>query len=261
MLKLDFELIPNSLAPAKSYWGGSWADIEAGGGTRWIISDLGPKLIALDHILKYVTTSSDNNNGDDDGTDKLNILCPLVGSDLFYHYAWSLGHTVTGIDLIPLALERMRKQFGPDESDWTQEEDEVNGMVIWKHKSGKATLYQGDVFKPLEDLSDSFDVLYDKDSFGAIPKHKRSEFCDRVTEYLKDGGIVYTEVKFKDDDHPGRFDGPPFHLDKDELMDKANFGKSFEYLESLGEVYEFYKGPSKAKQTGHVMKRIKTAKR
>ena len=165
---------------------------------------------------------------------------------------------MTGIDLIPTALDEMKKQFGSDENDWTQEKDNANGMVVWKHISGRAHFMLGNVFTPVAKLANTFDVVYDKDSFGAIQKETRSVFCSRLAEYLKDDGIVYTEVKFKNDDHPKRFDGPPFHIDKADLIEEANFGKSFEYIESLGEVYEFYKGSEKpkAKQMGHVLKRV-----
>jgi hypothetical protein len=66
--------------------------------------------------------------------------------------------------------------------------------------------------------------------------------------------IIYTEVKNKPEG-PGREQGPPFHVEKEDLMEATSFGSSFEHVKSLGEVYPL-KMPPGFKQMGHVLKRL-----
>ena len=96
-----------------------------------------------------------------------------------------------------------------------------------------------------------FDAVYDKDSFGALTLDLRSKYCERLSDYIKDNGIVYTEVKNK---VSGKDQGPPFHVEKQDLMEESNFGRCFEHLVSLGEVYPL--NMPTATQTGHVLRRL-----
>lgn len=238
-----------------SGWSSTWDDIASGGNPRWKVTDLSAKASALGHITKYahaaaVAAAEVSTTCDDDGK-KLNIVCPLAGDDGFVHHAWSQGHSMTAIELVPRAVEEMRRQFSDGDDDCWQREDRPKGMVLWKHKSGTVSIYQGDVFTPLTELDNTFDAVYDKDSFGALDLHMRSPFCARVGSYLKPGvGIVYTEVKYS----PGRTAGPPFHVEKEDLLQSDNFGSTFEYVADLGELYQLNLGGFK--QTGHILKRL-----
>eukprot|EP00538_Stauroneis_constricta_P005078 CAMPEP_0119557726 /NCGR_PEP_ID=MMETSP1352-20130426/9296_1 /TAXON_ID=265584 /ORGANISM="Stauroneis constricta, Strain CCMP1120" /LENGTH=243 /DNA_ID=CAMNT_0007604867 /DNA_START=11 /DNA_END=742 /DNA_ORIENTATION=+ len=239
-------------------WANTWSDILSGGNPRWKVTDVKAKEIALSHITSHATTtttattspSSSDANAD---TTMLHIFCPLAGDDSFVHHAWSKGHTVTSIDLVPAAVGAMRQQFGDSDDDWTKEEL-PNDIVAWKHTSGRATLYSGDAFTPLTSLNGKIDAVYDKDSFGALEPSMRVDFCKRISEYVKPDGIVYTEVKYKDESNPGRTSGPPFHVERSDLMESDKFGSMFEYVASLGEVYDV--GMSGMKQTGHVLRRL-----
>lgn len=228
-----------------SFWSDLWNDILAGGNPRWKVDDLKAKEGALSAITSHEVGSEPSSSDR-----KLSILCPLAGDDLFVPYSWGQGHSVTAIDLVPAAVAAMRKQF-PD-GKWHREEH-PDGMIQWTHSSGRATLFEGNVFTIMSDLNATFDAVYDKDSFGALEPHMRSGYCDRLADYLKPGGIVYTEVKNKSDDLPTRFDGPPYHLEKGDLMKDRNYGRDFEYVKSLGEVY---KSPIPGMfQTGHILRR------
>jgi hypothetical protein len=234
-------------------WGNTWNDILSGGPTRWKVDDLSAKHQALSHILKHATTA--------DEMRPLSILCPLAGDDPFVAHAWKMGHSVTSIDIVPAAVGAMRQQFSAqdeghngDDEDWELVTQQNPPTKIWKHKSGRATLYEGDVLEGRPELENQFDAVYDKDSFGALDPGMRSAFCERVASYLKDDGILYTEVKFKSADNPARMVGPPFHLEKADLMEEAYFGSSFDYVASLGEVYKV--DMVGVQQHGHILKRL-----
>ena len=271
-------------------WESTWEDILNGGPTRWKVDDLTPKRQALNHILmnhhRHASATSSTNEAASFSTSTtattphggaattISILCPLAGDDPFVVHAWKEGHSVTSIDMVPDAVAAMRRQFssmsGLDstdviddveqgEDDWElivrqpqhPEQDKQPITKIWKHKSGRATLYEGDMLELRTELENQFDAVYDKDSFGALDPDMRPDFCERVAHYLKDGGIVYAEVKFKSTDQ--RDVGPPFHLEESDLMKEEYFGQNFDYVSSLGELYEIT--VAGMKQHGHILRR------
>eukprot|EP00978_Attheya_sp_CCMP212_P026479 scaffold87167_cov56-Attheya_sp.AAC.8 len=223
-------------------WENTWDDILSGGHPRWKVDDIESKQIALNHLTNHGLPTSSR------------ILCPLAGDDPFVHFAWKAGHHVTAIDLVPKALAAMRAQFGSSGS-WTQTEG-PDDMVVWSHDSGRATQYQGNAFTVIPELKGTFDAVYDKDSFGALQKSMRGDFYERIADYTKDNAIIYIEVKLRAEDHPNRDAGPPFSVEKHDLMEPNSFGKNFEYVATLGEVYNL--SIPKMKQTGHVLKRTQS---
>jgi hypothetical protein len=228
-------------------WASTWKDILRGGSSRWKVEDVSVKRQALSYIVGHSSPSLDSSKI------PLHILCPLAGDDPFVFNAWQEGHSVTSIDIVPDAVAAMRQQFGKAEEDW--ETQNSGSTVIWRHKSGRATLYEGDMFADRPELEQQFDAVYDKDSFGAIGKDMRSKLCDRLAAYTKDDAVVYIEVKNKDASSPGRFSGPPFHLEKDDLMETDYFGSYFEYGADLGKVYDLNMGSMI--QTGHILRRLR----
>lgn len=221
-------------------WAKTWSNILEGGPKRWKVDNLEFKKLAMAHIQQHVDVLGDA---------PLKILCPLAGDDPFVQYAWSQGHDVTAIDLVPAAVDVMRQQFGGSDRDWTRQESEAS--VIWKHAGGRATLYAGDMTQKRPELKDKFDVVYDKDGFGALPLDLRQSYCQRLSEYCKANAVVYTEVVM----HAGgrAVGGPPFHVEKEDLMETNNFGTDFVHVAALGEVYDAEMPDST--QTGHIMKR------
>jgi hypothetical protein len=228
-------------------WANTWKDILRGGSTRWKVEDVGVKRQALNYIVGHSSPSMISSNG------PLHILCPLSGDDQFVFNAWQEGHSVTSIDIVPDAVAAMRQQFGKTEEDW--EAQHSGSTVIWRHKSGRATLYEGDMFADRPELEQQFHAVYDKDSFGAIGENMRSKFCERLAAYTKDDAVVYIEVKNKDTNSPGRFSGPPFHLEKDDLMDSDSFGSDFKHVADLGKVYDLNMGGMT--QTAHILRRFR----
>lgn len=185
---------------------------------------------------------------------------------------------------------------------WTKEEllsgndddddDDDNGDVIWTHKSGRVTLIVGDVLKKRPTLNNSFDAVYDKDSFGALPIELRAPFCARIAEYTKEQGIVYLECKLKkkkkqqkerhtvtrnvenggsdggsgssvansttSNDNNNMLWDPPYSLEKEDLIEDDNYGGTkFDYVEQLGVVYDLHDHTVNTvmEQTGHILRR------
>lgn len=245
---------------------------------RWKVTDPSHHGIALSHMERYFCATGPSGDGiriepggtieDDDNVDgpaaKRTILCPLAGDDPLVHLLWKRGHDVTAIDMVPVALEWMRGQFSPEDSgQWTQSAPSSGGdgdgddtVVVWTHSSGRATQYVGDALIVRPELKHRFDAVYDKDSFGALPVELRQAYCTRLADYTKPGAIIYMEVKLRDDHETARdVVGPPFSLDRDDVMCPNNFGGNFEYVANLGVVYPSAPSFSTMKQTGHVLMR------
>jgi hypothetical protein len=137
----------------------------------------------------------------------LRILCPVTtDDDMFLRYAFEQGQHICAIGLVPYAAISLREQFGPNDDDWViqedegEEEDPLNdGMVVWKHKSERLTLYLplGDILMDLPELHGTFDIVYDKDAVGALAPESRVQFCERLASYTKEGGVVYTEENYE----------------------------------------------------------------
>lgn len=237
-------------------WASTWKDILRGGSSRWKVDDVGVKQQALNYIVGHHSSSSSlDSPSNSKFPTALHILCPLAGDDPFVFNAWQEGHSVTSIDIVPEAVAAMRQQFGDEanhDDDW--EAHKSGSTVVWRHKSGRATLYEGDMFAGRPELEQKFDAVYDKDSFGALDIDMRSKFCDRLTAYTKKDAVIYMEVKNKGENSPGRFSGPPYHLEKDDLMNIDYFGRHFDHVADLGKVYEL--GMDGMTQTGHILRRL-----
>jgi len=52
-------------------------------------------------------------------------------------------------------------------------------------------IFEGDIFTKRPELVKSFDTIYDKDSFGALPLDMRPKFCEWLSEFTKDGGMLH----------------------------------------------------------------------
>lgn len=229
-------------------WSNTWKDIISGGNPRWKINNTESHNKALSHFQEYVKGEPS----------KISVFCPLAGDDPFVHLLFQKGYSVTTIDLVPDAVEEMKKLFssgGNDDDDdaWKKEEKETSvNTVVWTHKSGRANLIVGDALQKRPELFEKFDAVYDKDSFGALGVDMRKGFCTRIAEYTKPGAIIYLECKLKDNHDEVKHIGPPFSLKGEDLMEASSYGDSFEYVKGLGSVYELTQSML---QTGHILKR------
>lgn len=225
-------------------WGDTWSDILSGGNPRWKITDSQSHQIALSHFRQYVQGEPSD----------ISVLCPLAGDDPFIYLLWKSGYSVTTIDLVPAAVEALKEQFSTTDGEdnvWSKEERD--GTIIWKHTSNRATLMVGDALQKRPELDQTFDAVYDKDSFGSLASTMRSAFCTRISEYTKKDAIVYLECKLKSNHADVKDFGPPYSLTREELMEEGSYGEEWEYVMGLGEVYAL--GFGGMQQTGHIMKR------
>lgn len=244
------------MSGSSSGWASTWKDILSGGNGRWKITAKESHEKAYAKFQKFVLNGRDIDTEDENSIKNISVFCPLAGDDPFVHLLYQKGYNITAIDLVAEAIESMKTQFG-DESSWTKDDESSSGdEIVWKHNSGRVTLIVGDALKKRPNLNKSFDAVYDKDSFGALPKQMREPFCQRISEYTKGDAIVYLECKLKKGVVGADNSGPPYSLRREDLMEDDCYGSKFEYVEGLGSVYDLPGNMNAVmQQTGHIIRR------
>ena len=180
---------------------------------------------------------------------KPHIFIPLCGDYPFVHLAWSEGYTVSALEFIPTAVERLKGQFEGGEEAW--EGSECPGGKKWVYAKGRMVVYQADVFVENPELVNVFDAVLDKDAFGAIEKDERARYIELVAKYLKKGGILVSETKKKTE---GLDEGPPYHLLEEEMRKEWEREGGLVYEEFMGSMYEWPGGKFDALH--HRMKKV-----
>ena len=168
---------------------------------------------------------------------QLSVLVPLCGDDRVATDLLEAGFNVVGIEKTPSAVEMMKKAVEGTDGSWLRSEQ--GSFIVWEYASpsgGHFKLIEGSFFEledpetaPLEDRS--FDVLYDRDAFGAIHPSMRASYSKIINRLLKpSSSLLYFEAKNRSGEN---FDtlGPPFHISK-EVLD-TNFNRSLELLHPL----------------------------
>jgi len=159
------------------------------------------------------------------------ILVPLSGDGMFSPYAHTKGHSITCFELVGTAVRSLLDRFENTANVVLKPVQDTPGLKVFEGQ--RARVYQGDVFVPQESEFGCFDVIYDKDSFGAIPVERRGEYVALMHKYLKCGGSVFLEGKSRADD---QVNGPPFHL-TDDIIENIWCAHGFKKLEWLPEIY------------------------
>jgi len=192
-----------------------------------------------------------------DGTQS--ILVPLCGDCAFIPYAMNQGHPVVGCESVATAVEMLKNRI--NNAKFTKS-DCAKGLA-WKTVSGSEkkseksngslTIFNTDILD-LPVPKASFDLIYDKDSLGAIPIKMREEYLNVVNATLRPGGHILLEVKLKDDGDANA--GPPFHLAIVKVLEL--YGNRFELVDYIKDIYD--SGKAEWKQQAFILqkKRVKT---
>jgi len=181
---------------ALAFWSGAWATIPENEPAKWKDGEA-QKTFELVYSLLV-----------DQGALKepAAIFVPLCGDGKFLQHAHSKGNTVTGCDLVPLAIDRLKRQF---QSSFTEHKDALGSH---EYESERVRLVCGNILKV--QVREKVDLIYDKDAFGAIPIAMRSAYLDKIVEMCQHGTYVFLEVKFKLTDQEK---GPPFHFSRADI--------------------------------------------
>jgi len=181
-------------------WEDIWTDITNGGNQRWKSGE--QETIVYDYIEKQGVIS-----------DGMKILVPLAGDSHFVPHLWSKGHAVAANEMVPLAVETLKSLCG-ESHVWEVEHVKLGSK---KHSTEHLTIHECSVFD-LDIPAGTFDLIYDKDAFGALEIADRSEYLKLMHRLLKVGGYVALLCRYRED--KDRLAGPPFHIDADMVVNE-----------------------------------------
>ena len=83
----------------------------------------------------------------------------------------------------------------------------------------------------------------------------RAIYCQRLADYAQDHAPVYVECKFKKAVAERNNNRPPFHIDRNDLIEPTNFGSYFQYISNLGQVADLRHMPGMS-QMAHLLRRL-----
>lgn len=120
------------------------------------------------------------------------ILIPGCGHGYEVIELARIGFSVTGLDIAPTPVERMRREL------------QAEGLV--------ADVVQADMFDYVPDVP--FDAVYEQTSLCAIRPEQRRDYEKKLHAWLKPGGSLFALFM-----QTGAAGGPPFHCDLAEMRE------------------------------------------
>jgi thiopurine S-methyltransferase len=134
------------------------------------------------------------------------VLVPLCGKTLDMLYFSSIGHSVIGVELSPIAC---RDFFVENGIQFT--EKSVKDFAVFE--SEHITLWCGDFFKLPQDVWSTVKGIYDRAALVALPEDIRQKYAAEITK--RSGTVEVLLVSFE---YPqGSIQGPPFSVPEAEI--------------------------------------------
>jgi hypothetical protein len=113
-------------------------------------------------------------------------------------------------------------------------------------------IYQASIFDQQPSFVEQFDVIYDKDAFGAIEPEQRASYVATVGSYLKPGGFLLLAGCRRERD----FDqGPPFDVPPSVVTDA--WGAEYKLLETHERLYTPEKQVKPWHDTTYIFQKLK----
>ncbi len=128
------------------------------------------------------------------------VLVPLCGKSRDMLWLASQGHTVTGVELSPIAVDDFFKENG------LTPEARTEGPFTVK-QAGPISIWCGDIFALPAAAMDRVAAVYDRASLVAFPGPIQSRYARKLTDTLpSDAPILLVSLAYP----PDEMEGPPF---------------------------------------------------
>lgn len=131
------------------------------------------------------------------------ILVPLSGKAVDLAYLAEGGAEVVGVELVEFAARAFFEEQG-----LTPEERHEGPFLVLR--SGRMTVYVGDVFDATPERLGVFDAVYDRAAVVALPEPLRSRYATTVQALLKPKGVMLAITFVYGDETT--IVGPPFSV-------------------------------------------------
>lgn len=167
-------------------WKQRWAE----GRTRFHSEDVHADLLA--HADRFL------------GGSPRHVLVPLCGKSVDMRHLADQGHRVTGVELVPEAVEQFWAETG------VEPERGRHGAFERTHH-GSIELLRGDV---LELAPGPYDRMWDRAALVALPADTRATYVHVLRRALNPGAVALLNAFTYD---TSVMDGPPFCVNQDEV--------------------------------------------
>jgi thiopurine S-methyltransferase len=153
--------------------------------------------------------------------DKGPILVPLCGKSLDLLYLRDLGHSVTGFELSPLAVEAF----------WQESQIVPSVTQDGAHRifeGDRIRLIEGDFLTTRPDQFEAPTGVYDRAALIALPPPMRDRYCRHLLSLAPSVPILLITL----DHDPDEKEGPPFPVTPLEVHQRFDTTHTVEILES-----------------------------
>ncbi len=175
------------MARSDSHWLGLWEQ----GLTPWHVSQPDSQLQTFISLL----TQDEANAA---------IFVPFCGKSLDLIWLSEQGHSVTGVELSPLAVEQL---FDDNSIPYAKTQIEV--FTLYKATDRNLKILVGSLFNLTPDITGLQDAIWDCRSLGAVNIQDRTAFIRVLLSILKpSGNILISHLEYDPSEHSG----PPFSL-------------------------------------------------
>eukprot|EP00010_Vexillifera_abyssalis_P002060 CAMPEP_0201552230 /NCGR_PEP_ID=MMETSP0173_2-20130828/14569_1 /ASSEMBLY_ACC=CAM_ASM_000268 /TAXON_ID=218659 /ORGANISM="Vexillifera sp., Strain DIVA3 564/2" /LENGTH=236 /DNA_ID=CAMNT_0047962673 /DNA_START=79 /DNA_END=786 /DNA_ORIENTATION=- len=216
---------------SSSRWNKAWSDLIESGDLKWkksenqLVESVYPQLLKDKALEKNA-----------------HILFPCSGDCILIPFLYTqdeYNFSVVALELIPSAVDALKKRF-PAKTEFTKEKHSWG--MLHTSTDQRAKIYQVDLIKQdLASFMDKFDLIFDKDSFGAMTLDDREAYAKNMLSLMKPQSKYYFEVKHKPaDSETGKVDtkqGPPFHVTNEII--ETYFGKDLKLSKDYQELYQW----------------------
>lgn len=134
------------------------------------------------------------------------IVLPLCGKSIDLQYLHTLGYSVTGIELSPLAIEAFWKSQGS--SPMTR--DELGFPISYV---GSLSLIQADLFRLHPSDLGPVHAVFDRAALIAMPRSMRSAYVSQIKTLAQGAPILLITLTYAENE----MQGPPFSVSNDEV--------------------------------------------
>lgn len=231
----------------RNQWDASWEKVQ-NGDPLWKSVEFGVYPSCSHQMLVRHGALADHNTASPDTLAKQRVYVPLGGDCKMITYLHELGYSVVVNEWCDPPIANLKKAIP---GEWQVESLErthpgVSGgagatespaVLVHISPDKRLIVWQCSYLVALED-DDRFDVVYDKDAFGAISPSERSAYAQKSLQHLKSGGMILLEAKDKtifwqqsigdaDPEDPVQVkalfeSGPPYHITIDIVFANYN---------------------------------------
>ena len=135
------------------------------------------------------------------------VFVPLCGKTRDIAWLLSEGYRVAGVELSKLAVEQLFADLGV--------EPKISTVDKMQHfKATNIDIFVGDIFNMSARIIGTVDAIYDRAAFMALPADLRDKYASHVNEITNTAPQLLICLDYEQ----AVMQGPPFSIDKDELI-------------------------------------------